>query len=114
MGILRDVLDDVAACGLSAGTKGRLSHWAVELAFRFAGGAAGATVLSGFEETLEAAKQQSGQVISTGKLQAELRQLGRPGLARRVCKQANARQGAAHPDVCLAKGGLRGLARPQG
>ena len=59
MGILRDVLDDVAACGLSAGAKGRLSHWAVELAFRFVGGSASATVLTCFEETLEVAKQAS-------------------------------------------------------
>ena len=93
----------MAACGLSAGTKGRLSHWAVELAFRFVGGPASATVLTCFEETLEVAKQASGQAISAGKLQAELRQLGRPDLARRVCKQAKARQGTAHPDVCLAK-----------
>ena len=73
MGILRDALDDVAACGLSASTMGRLSHWAVEMAFRFAGGAVGATVLTCFEEALEVAKQASGQAISTSKLQAELR-----------------------------------------
>ena len=103
MGILRDVLNDVAACGLSASMKGRLCHWAIEMAFRYAGGAVEATVLTCYEETLEAARQASGQAFSTSKLQAELRARGRADLAKRVCKQAKARQGTAHPDVGLAK-----------
>ena len=103
MGILRDVLNDVAACGLSASMKGCLCHWAIEMAFLYAGGAVEATVLTCYEETLEAARQASGQAFSTSKLQAELRARGRADLAKRVCKQAKARQGTAHPDVGLAK-----------
>ena len=80
-----------------------MCNWAIEMAFRHAGGVPGATVLSCFEETQEVARLASGQAISTSKLHAELRTLGRTDLAKRVSKQTKARQGTTHPDVCLAK-----------